>query len=302
MSVGSFTEELSVDGCWEMLEPEAFTRVTDSALARVPLTTDAELRRARLLRTVEGEIIPRLLMAGRAARADSGVDRMKEQPTPDDVRELARVLLLHDESIALAFVQSVRQRGAGIEAICPDLLAPAARLLGTSWEEDGVTFLQVTMGLCRLHGVLRELNPSFRTPALADPRERGRRALLVPAPGEQHTFGLLMVGEFMRRAGWEVWTEFPASGSALEEMVASNWFAVAGLSLGSEVRIDELTGAIRSIRQGSRNRSIGVMVGGPIFLSHPELVAVVGADQMAANAQDAIERAEHVFAQISALN
>ena len=303
MGVGRFSEELtSVDGCWEMIEPEAFTRVADTHLVRESVATDSEMRKARLLKTVEAEIIPRLVLAGRAARQEAMPSQRSTQPTAEDVIELSRLLLLHDSAVALAFVEAMRQRGMGLEVICLELLAPAARHLGLLWDDDRVTFMQVTVGLCRLHGVLREINPSFRTPGFADPRERGRRALLMPTPGEQHTFGLLMVGEFMRRAGWEVWTDFPGTQAELAGMVSGNWFAVAGLSLGSETRLDELASVIRAVRRDSRNQSIAVMVGGPIFVSNPEYVARVGADTMGTDARQATERADHVFGQVQSVS
>lgn len=303
MGVGRFTEELSaVEGCWEMIEPEAFTRVADSHLVRESVVSDSEQRKARLLKTVESEIIPRLVLAGRAARQDVESSAFSARPTDEDVIELARLLLLHDASVALAFVDAMRQRGMGLEVICLELLAPAARHLGLLWDDDRVTFMQVTVGLCRLHGVLREINPSFRTPGFADPREQGRRALLMPTPGEQHTFGLLMVGEFMRRAGWEVWTDFPGTQAELASMVSGNWFAVAGLSLGSETRLDELAAVIRAVRRDSRNPAIGVMVGGPLFVSHPEYVGRVGADAMGTDARHATERAEQVYGQFTSLS
>jgi len=295
MSVGSFTEELAIQGCWEMVEPDAFTRVADTQLVQESALSDSEARKARLLRTVEGEIIPRLVLAGRNARQEAAPAAKQSTPTATDVAELGRLLLAHDSSIALAYVESVRLRGASLESICLELLAPAARYLGALWDDDRCTFMQVTVGLCRLHGVLRELNPSFRTPGLADSRDKGRRALLMPTPGEQHTFGLLMVGEFMRRAGWEVWTDFPGTQKELTGMVAGNWFAVAGLSLGSESRLDALSSVIKALRRDSRNKSIGVMVGGPIFVSHPEYVGRVGADTTAADARQATEQADTVF-------
>ena len=46
-----------------------------------------------------------------------------------------------------------------------------------------------------------------------DPVDRnkgnGRTALIAPTPGEEHTFGLFMVIEFLRRAGWHCFTGAP---------------------------------------------------------------------------------------------
>ena len=90
MGVGRFSEELtSVDGCWEMIEPEAFTRVADTHLVRESVASDSELRKARLLKTVEAEIIPRLVLAGRAARQEAAPSQRGARPSDEDVIELA---------------------------------------------------------------------------------------------------------------------------------------------------------------------------------------------------------------------
>ena len=69
------------------------------------------------------------------------------------------------------------------------------------WEDDRVSFADVTVALCRLHDVMRNLSSS--QPPATDTLPQGRRALLVPMPGEQHTFGLVMVADFLpsRRVG-----------------------------------------------------------------------------------------------------
>lgn len=120
--------------------------------------------------------------------------------------------------------------------------------------------------------------------------------LLAPAPGEQHTFGLSMVAEFFRRAGWDVWSGPVASRQELVGMVRAAWFAVVGLSVSSERKLDEVATAIRAIRRASRNRSIGVMVGGPMFLEHPDWVARVGADATAVDGRQAIRQAHDLLA------
>jgi methanogenic corrinoid protein MtbC1 len=254
---------------------------------------ECELRLARLVRTIEGEIVPRLVLARRTAQAQGGV---KSPPlrAPDavDVKELVRLLLAHDAGVASAYVDAVRHRGASLEVVCLQLLAPAARELGLLWEEDECDFMQVTVGLCRLHQLLRELSPEFRADDLEPAVDR--RILLAPLPGEQHTFGITLVAQFLRRAGWDVWHEFPAADSDILEVLRQNWFAVVGLTVGIDTRLDDVTAIIAAIRRFSRNREVGVLVGGPLLVSKPEIASLVGADATAADGQEAVERAEQM--------
>jgi methanogenic corrinoid protein MtbC1 len=254
---------------------------------------EAQARMARLVRTIEGEIVPRLVLARRVMRSPAAtIDGATRAPDEVDVRELVRLLLAHDVGVASAYVETVRQRGASLESVCLDLLAPAARELGLLWEEDQCDFMQVTVGLCRLHHLLRELSPEFRSESSEHKLERN--ILLAPVPGDQHTFGIALVAQFLRKAGWEVWNEFPDNAAQILETVRTNWFAVVGLSIGSETRVEDVARMIRAIRRTSRNRSIGVLVGGPVLVGKPELALMMGADATAEDGPMAVLQAEQV--------
>lgn len=249
-------------------------------------------RQPALARTIETEIIPRLmLMHQRAGEAVAGGEG-RLRPSAEQVADFTALVMAGDAAVMQAFVQLLLATGISLETVYLDLLAPAARRLGELWEEDRCDFCDVTVGLLRLQQLVYELEPGFRHehPGSA----QGRRMLLMPAPGDQHTFGLFMVGEFFLRAGWNVHTEPESTLQRVVKIVRENWFDIAGFSAGAEVRIDTLVDCIAALRKSSRNPSIHVMVGGPIFLQRPELVAVVGADGMAADARAALQHAETV--------
>jgi methanogenic corrinoid protein MtbC1 len=203
----------------------------------------------------------------------------------DDVAEFARLVTTHDLSVATAYVSALLNRGVSLEKIYLELLAPAARLLGEWWKEDLRDFTEVTSGLCRMHQLLHEFSPAFLHDARAG--APGRCVLLVPMPGEQHSFGLIMVGEFFRREGWDVWDPHPSTPEDLLGVVRKQSFAVVGVSLACETRLGELPGLVAAIRARSRNPRVGVMVGGQPFIGHPERVAQVGADCTATDGRHA---------------
>jgi len=244
-----------------------------------------------LVRTIEGEIIPRLVLAHRQEpHGQSAPDADTPSPTQADVEEFTRLILTHDIEVALSFVDAMRAQGTSLEAIFLDLLAPSARRLGDLWVADLCSFMDVTLGLGGLQRILRVLSQGFAD--IGPHGAEGRRALLVSAPGEQHTFGVSIVGEFLRRAGWDVMVEPGPSERDLAKIVGGERFALFGMSLGSENRLDLLTKAIDVVRRNSRNGAIGVMVGGQVFVDHPGLVERVGADTTAADGRDVAEQAE----------
>lgn len=246
-------------------------------------------RLARLVRTIETEIIPRLMLAHRATVTVR--DAPAARPArASDVEELTRLILGHDVATAATFVQALRAQGMSADAICLDLLAPAARRLGDLWTDDRCNFTEVTIGLWRLQQVMRELSPPGEQ--RLDAPSADLRVLLAPAPGEQHTFGLMMVAEFFRRAGWDVQDETPNDRGSLVAAVRADTFDVIGLSASCEDRLDELAVTIRAVRRASSNRHIGVLVGGPLFVAHPEHLHFVGGDAIAGDARESPVQAQ----------
>ena len=114
---------------------------------------------------------------------------------------------------------------------------------GEFWEEDSVDFASVTIGLWRLQEVLRNLSAAFQ---IEGPKPaHGHRALLLSTAGEQHNFGLAMLGEFLFRDGWSI-----AGGPGLKQaeisgLLRAEFFSIVGLSLSCESRLEALTATIR---------------------------------------------------------
>lgn len=260
--------------------------VTDLA-GTVPRSEMSRGQMGWLLSTIETEIIPRLVKAHRAPGAAPAIVAVR--PRAGAVEDLAQIILDNRAGMAAGHIDALRADGVSLETIYLDVLTPAARLLGEWWDADLCDFTQVTIGLWRLQQLMYELSPAFQ-----DDAQRGvqiHRAMLVPVPGSQHTLGLLMVAEFFRRAGWGVWGDPAAAEAELVEAAQTSWFDVVGFSVGAVSQLTNLKAAITAIRRASLNPNIVVMVGGPVFIDTPALVAEVGADGTAADAARAVEAA-----------
>lgn len=251
-----------------------------------------------LAKAVEYEIIPRLMLAHRTPQqrvADAPVDGPRI--TVEDITEFAALALLTDDGEVRACVLDLRERGVPLEAIFIDLLAPVARRLGEMWERDLCSFSDVTMALGRLQKVLRDNSSAFSRQNGGQPHAQlnGRRILLMPCPGEQHTFGLSMVAEIFHRASWDVVTCFLHSSSA-EQVVKQEWYDVVGFSLGNQDGVPALGRAIERVRQASQNPRVSIIAGGPLFLLQPELCAQVPADAIVTHGPQAPSLAEQLVA------
>jgi MerR family transcriptional regulator, light-induced transcriptional regulator len=249
-----------------------------------------EDRLSRLVHTIERDIIPRLVRAHAQAPAVSGDANL---PTRAEVEAFTGHVMDRDDNAVHAQLAALRARGVSVEALYVGLLAPAARHLGELWNDDRCHFADVTVGMGRLQQIMRGLSTAFGTEI--DPPAGGRRALLMPAPGDQHTFGLSMVAEFFARAGWEVVGVMDPQATGFEDRVKDEWFDLVGISAGSTTRLESMLSCIAKVRRLSHNRAVAVMVGGPLFVTHPELVEQLGADGVATDGQHAPALAERLL-------
>lgn len=244
---------------------------------------------ALLARTLEAAIIPRLALTHRAAAPPPA----GAVPAEPEIAALLHHVAGADLAAARALLAALRARDVPFERLMLDLLAPVARRLGEMWLADECDFGTVTVGVCCLQQLVME-QPADAAPLR--PPQAERRILLAPVPGEQHGFGLLLVGEMFRRQGWEVCS---AAGATAREIVARarrQWFGLVGLSLADAGRLDVLASLIHDIRRASRNPRLGVLVGGVAFAERPDLAPLVGADATAADAQQAVLKAETLLA------
>lgn len=244
---------------------------------------------ARLGEAVAAEVIPRLRLA------HAGAVVVEAIPDATDVTALSALLLRHDAAGASAYLEALHQSGTTAEHLFLELLAPTARLLGQFWADDVCDFATVTLAMMQLRRMQRDFAPRFLTGRPLRPEAEAHRILIVPVPGEQHTFGLDLLADFFRRAGWHAHVSPLRSADELASMVRRESYDVVGLSVGSTDRMDTLAATIRKLRRASRNRSVGVMVGGPAFIGHPDHVALVGADATAADARQAPLQAERLL-------
>ena len=251
----------------------------------------ASVWKARLERVIHAQVLPRLIKAH--AAQDSLETKQDQQPAvslSDWLEEFVRVLLKPDPDAALAFVERMRDQGGVNHAIFLELLAPAARRLGSLWDNDDCDFMEVAVGVQRLQRILRVLSP-IRSGG--EGGEGGRhRVLLLPAPGETHLFGIAIVEKFFQDAGWDVTR---SNEHEFLDKLATSWFDVLGFSMSYTRDATKLRNAVAAARRRSANPDLRILVGGPAFLDNPDLVAVVGAAAMAADAPSAVRSAANLI-------
>ena len=278
----------------QMLETRQWQDYAESPCADEMLSGEWSLPRSfpkldpsGLIRLIETDIVPSLVGAHR----DAQVARPTAQELSNEIIDEFTALVLAEEMPVLrSYLEGMRLDGATIEALYLGLMSATARRLGDFWEDDIVDFTAVTLALWRLQELLRSFSPLFQNEAPKP--SNGHRALLLSTPGEQHNFGLAMLGEFLFRDGWTIAGGPGLTNEVIRNLVRTQFFSFAGLTLSGERGLEALTNTIKLIRKESCNRGIVIMVGGALFNEQPQLVARVGADSTAPDAKQGALQAD----------
>jgi len=268
--------------------------------------TDSVGDEAVLDRVIKSEIVPRLMLLYKDRTTDHAIPDSAFTLTEADHENFKSALVNSGSSAAQQQVADLLKQGLSRKALFLDLLSSAARSLGADWDADRLDFADVTVGLCKLHEILRD-NASANTIAIdrsglpgweeavvddlsvGDRRKidqaRGRnrksvrpvnapkRILLATPAGEQHIFGLSIAAEMFRAAGWFAAIEPGSAQSMTEKALREKEFDVIGLSATGRVSIDGLAEEIRNLRAVSQNQDIRVIVGGQFVFEHADTLS-----------------------------
>ncbi len=255
--------------------------------AGLPRTASESL----LATIIEREIIPRLLLT-HDDRLDSAKAR-REPTVPLDSVQLTR-LVLGDEPIEKIMdqLQALLDSGMSLHKIYLDLLAPIASRLGEYWTEDRCTFIDLTLALSRLHWLVREVGRRNGEAIYQPPQKR--RIYLASTPGEQHTFGLVMIEEFFLHAGWEMAYDHATTDQSILQAIHTHDVDVIGLSISNLELLGPLQDLIAMAGRASSNRKVRIMVGGRLFKDHPDLIDKISGATVVADGVNAVEFADNL--------
>lgn len=202
-------------------------------------------------------------------------------------------LVAASESTRIAHaITALHARGVPADDMMLDLLPAVARMFGQRWVSDESDFTSVTIALGHLQQMRRDIGGLPRQNLM--PSGPPRRALLAPAPGEQHNFGIMIVDHFLHQAGWDVRTLPQSSCDEIVNLAARDSYEIVGLSISCEAYLLSLERTIATLRRASKNRTVAIMVGGRLFLEKPGLALLIGADAAATDGRDAVRQAERL--------
>jgi MerR family transcriptional regulator, light-induced transcriptional regulator len=195
------------------------------------------------------------------------------------------------ESIVQRLTDAVQAENANlIEALKPDLkraritpamladiyIPEAARRLGTAWDDDKVTFADVTIGTVRLQSILRDISADWA----ADSRKMascGGSVLLLLPEKEHHTLGPLVLTGQLRRRGVSVCLRLATAHDEWKQLLRERHFDGVIISVGWEGKIPACARLVKTIKQMTKGK-MRVAVGGAVLTRSDAILACEGAD------------------------
>jgi methanogenic corrinoid protein MtbC1 len=192
-------------------------------------------------------------------------------PSSEELDALCTALISSDEDNAMELVLQFRRDGVALETIYVHHLAEAARRLGAWWEEDRVSFVDVTVGTGRIFAIICALRTNYLLP----PRIRNA-ALFATVPGEDHRLGIEMAAELFRDKGWHIDVLVGRTQDEILSTAVRLDAGVIGLSASAEQALPALAELIITLR--IKMPTALILVSGPVVDIAGEIVKNLGVD------------------------
>lgn len=196
------------------------------------------------------------------------------------------VIVSGDNASLAILLKSMRRAGIRDEDISDFYTPVIARQLGHAWNDDRLTFVQVSTASARLQNLLRQLDMTwFTPPALTYSTIKGEICVIVPH-GVQHTLGATILTGQLRRAGCIVRMALDLKLNEIADFVRMPETAGVLLSASRAESLDFLEKVVEKVRAG--DAKVPVLLGGNVLDRKEDVAAVIGADHATANWQDAL--------------
>lgn len=236
-----------------------------------------------------GDVLRRL-----AATLDRQDNSTTAMITSQSIDEFCDVLIQPDSAPARAFVEARRAEGVTRMEVYLGYISSAARSLGARWDDDELSFLEVTIGTGHLYALMRALRAEGG-PVSHVPDGR-RSALFATVPGEDHGIGITVAAEVFRENDWEIDLQIGTGFDALVAHVERTAPRIIGLSISSDGRLDTLARLVIALRLVVPHTIIGVAAAGGMVSTQIDRLADI--DLVFDSADDAIAQLEGLNARL----
>nr|WP_255538402.1 cobalamin B12-binding domain-containing protein [Polynucleobacter sp. 73C-SIWE] len=176
------------------------------------------------------------------------------------------------------------------------MIPELARKLGKHWEEDSLSFADVSIGVNKLERVIYKLDYLFQANQLE--RQQNKSIFISGCPGSQHSLGTLIFANFLTFSGWQVHRPSKVNIDSMVEGVESKMHQAVAISVSTNEQLEELPNLINLLRQKSKNPEIVVLIGGPLYNRAPDAFDHIQADVKAFSPEGSVQQLEQYLSQL----
>jgi MerR family transcriptional regulator, light-induced transcriptional regulator len=237
--------------------------------------------RALIAEAVRRVALPRLLAAHSAQGGRVALSRI--QPRDRDL--LLEQVIASDAHVAEATLTVLGLRGVGRQDIVANLFAPVAQSLQDLWQQDDITFADLTLATGRLHRLLR--SSSMPQPVLSA-ATTGGRLLVSGLPGVTPGFAATALEDIFRCAQWDTERLLTPADGRVAEVVAKADADVLVLCVNEPSELQRAARFISQLRRELANSRLLIIVYGPPLGKERGLWSRIGADATTSHPEAAL--------------
>lgn len=220
--------------------------------------------------------------------------RKEDLPTESEIDLLCAALMSKQDRAADEFILAARRDGVEVDAIYLGYVAGAARRLGEMWDNDEVSFIDVTLACGKLYRIIRGLRHVI-APGILNDRDEWP-AMFALVPGETHTLGIEIATDVFRREGWDVDMMVGLDHDMLVDQSDRRSYHAIVLVANSDGMIEPLTRLVLALRISHPLAQL--VVAGNIIEHHPDIMDLVGADAVMKDIETAVSTLRSAMEQV----
>ena len=216
------------------------------------------------------------LLAARALGILASHKTGPSRPTDTRVRRISDHFIAEDPEQWHTALRKVMAKGITTSEVIAHILPEAARLLGQRWMDSEISFAEVSIGSARMQEAVRTLR--IQDGFGGNVEAKVKVLFIVPRP-EQHTLGVFVAADQMRRIGADVHFSIAPHPRQVAEIVRETRFSMIGLTVSGRrtlASVKELVAAIR----GNTLVHTPLVIGGPITESTLDVKALTKVDHV----------------------
>jgi len=172
-------------------------------------------------------------------------------------------------------LSEMKRNRVSVAALADIYIPIAARRMGEAWDDDRMSWIDVSMGVARLQSLLREIGVAWAADQAGD-TGHGTVLLIVP-DREQHTLGPMVAMGQMRRFGVSVCLRIAPGLDELRSLVAARSFDGVMISVAVAEKLDSIRKLVSFLKQASAS-PLPVIVGGAVMATRDDAADCTGAD------------------------